>query len=84
MKISTLYSTYLKSRVSSSSFSYFIYSFLYGLIGFLSFFTVLILGKLYRYAFNFIDEIIIDEIDFILSAFGFLMIFVFKKFGHLD
>ncbi|RPI75346.1 MAG: hypothetical protein EHM47_02875 [Ignavibacteriales bacterium] len=82
MKITTLYSTYLKSRINSSSFSYNIYSFIYGLIGFLSFFSVIILGKLYRYTFNYTDFISIEDLDLILSAIGFVMVFLYKRFEH--
>lgn len=56
---------------------------MYGLIGFLSFFSIIIIGKLFRYIFNFNDVISIDEVDVILSAVGFVMIFISKRFGHM-
>jgi hypothetical protein len=83
LKLTLLNISYLKSRFNYTALSKYAYLFFYGVIGFLSFFSVIILAKFYKYIFDMDELITIDELDILLSATGFIMLIIFKKFKNM-
>ncbi len=49
-----------------------------GLIGFATFFTILIITKYLSYLIGTVEEFIVDIEDLILSAIGFILMFLIK------
>jgi hypothetical protein len=81
MKKSMVISSLTIKRNSKSNLLVHIRNLLYGLIGFLSFLSIIISVKLLEHIFSQTEFISVDGLDILLSALGFIMIFVFKEFA---
>ena len=76
---SIYYYIFLKSKSHSHAFSINWYSFLYGLIGFLSFLSIIIVAKYFNYIAGTSKTISIDALDVFLAILGFVLVYLFKR-----
>lgn len=81
-KISVINSLNINIRKNFRLSAEHINNILYGFVGFMSFLSIIILAKLLEYMFTKDELINIDELDILLSVFGFIMIYIFKGFEH--
>ena len=70
---------YIKSKSRTNTFSINWYSFLYGLIGFFSFLSIIIVAKYFNYVAGSEGIITVDALDVSLSSIGFIFVYLFKR-----
>jgi len=70
---------YLKGKSRTDTFSINWYSFLYGLIGFFSFLSIIIVAKYFNYVAGSEGIITIDVLDVSLASIGFIFVYLFKR-----
>ena len=75
----SIYYVFLKSKSHSHTFSVNWYSFFYGLIGFLSFLSIIIVAKYFNYIAGIDKTISIDGLDVFLAILGFVLVYLFKR-----
>jgi zinc transporter ZupT len=75
----SIYYIFLKSKAHSHSFSINWYSFVYGVIGFFSFLSIIIVAKYFNYIAGTDKTISIDTLDVFLAILGFLLVYLFKR-----
>jgi hypothetical protein len=71
----TISSVNIKKEKKEKSASTHFFNLFYGIIGFLSFFTIILLTKL----FSEVEVFIINDLDLILSSLGFILMYGFKE-----
>jgi hypothetical protein len=69
----------IRIRKNSGAYQAHFLNLFYGLIGFLSFLSIIIAAKFISYVSNQEEQLNIDIYDFLLSLFGFAMIYIFKE-----
>gem|GEM_PF-2424187 len=77
--LTSIYYIFLKSKSHPNTFSINWYSFLYGLIGFFSFLTIIIVAKYFNYIAGTDKTISIDTLDVFLAIIGFVLVYLFKR-----
>jgi hypothetical protein len=77
--LAIIYNIYFKGKSHTHIFSDGLYSFLYGLIGFLSFLSLIIVAKYFNYIVGTDDLITIDVLEIFLALMGFGLVYIFKR-----